>query len=399
MTVEELIAKQKIIEQNLESDLRKLEYLYAKSNTSSKIDKIAYDLAIFSDIYRTCYPDLPNEYLSWEKSEKLSKLLDEKVIGIYNEFNKYVINNNELYNKMSDNVIASFSNYPLYRYLSDKIQGYSNKVLNESMYEFLNSYDSKLCKMFKDKINNCEIFYSIDFDKDIGENANIDCLRKNFITLRYNDRKNIDDAASVMHEFGHSYEHELMYNRNISLLADATPFFEVCSSFFEYAYMNYLKENRLLNKDLKIIFDLYYKNILLFNIDIYTISNYIKKSEFIDIYEETININDEEVWLETDRIKDKLNYYMNSLNREPLNFRDTYIYGIGKLFAVILYDNYKNDPNSFKKEFANALCNYPLTKDISAFSNLGINEEELVSSNILKKRLEKDKEWYNERLY
>lgn len=202
-----------------------------------------------------------------------------------------------------------------------------------------------------------------------------------------------------MHEFGHSYEYELMYNHNTSLLADVTPFFEVCSSFFEYAYMNYLKDNKLLNKNLEIIFDLYYKNILLFNIDIYTISNYIKKSEFVDIYEEIININDEEIWLETDRVKDKLNYYMNSLNREPLNFRKTYIYGIGKLFAVILYDSYKNDPSNFKKEFVNALCNYPLTKDINAFSNLGISEEELVNGNILKKRLKKDKEWYNERVY
>lgn len=399
MTVEELITKQKIIEKNLESDLKKLEYLYSKSNTSSKMNRILYDLNFFSDIYRMCYPDLPKEYFSWEKDKNNSLLLGSKILEMDIKFSDSVITNNKLYNDMSSNAIASFNNYPLYKYLSDKIQGYSNKELNESMYEFLNSYDSKLCKMFKDKINNHEIFYSFDLDAFIGENVNIDSLKKNFITLRYNDRKNIDDAASVMHEFGHSYEHELMYNRNISLLADATPFFEVCSSFFEYAYMNYLKENRILTKDIKIVFDLYYKNILLFNIDIYTISNYIKKGGFIDIYEETININDEEVWLETDRVKDKLNYYMNSLNREPLNFRKTYIYGIGKLFAVILYDNYKKDPNNFKKEFANALCNYPLTKDISAFSNLGINKEELISSNILKKRLEKDKEWYNGRLY
>lgn len=90
---------------------------------------------------------------------------------------------------------------------------------------------------------------------------------------------------------------------------------------------------------------------------------------------------------------------MFSKNREPLDLRETYIYGIGKLFAVILYDSYKNDSNNFKKEFVNTLCNYPLTKDISAFSNLGINEDELINGNILKKRLKKDKEWYNERVY
>ena len=362
MTVEELLEKQNTIERNLELDLRKLEYLFVKSNTTSKINKIIYDLALFSDIYKMCYPDLPNEY-------------------------------------MSSNVMKCFSDYPFYKYLSNKIQGYSNKVLNESMYEFLNSYDSKLCKMFKDKINNCEIFYSLALGKDDGETSNIDCLRKNFITLKYNYRRNIDDAVSTMHEFGHSYEHEVMYGRNMPFLADATPFFEVCSCFFEYAYMNYLRENKLLDKDIKNIFDLFYKNILLYNVDIYTISNYIKKSDTIDIHEEFINVNDEEIWLETDKVKDKLNYYMFSKNREPLDLRETYIYGIGKLFAVILYDSYKNDPNNFKKEFVNTLCNYPLTKDISAFSNLGINEDELINGNILKKRLKKDKEWYNERVY
>lgn len=346
-----------------------------------------------------CYPDLPNEYLSWEKSRKLSMVLDDKVLDMYNQFNKNVIINNKLYNNMSSNVMKCFSDYPFYKYLSNKIQDYSNKVLNESMYEFLNSYDSKLCKMFKDKINNCEIFYSLDLDKDDGETLNIDCLRKNFITLKYNYRRNIDDAVSTMHEFGHSYEHEVMYGRNMPFLVDATLFFEVCSCFFEYAYMNYLRENKLLDKDIKIIFDLYYKNILLYNMDIYTISNYIKKSDTIDIHEEFINVNDEEIWLETDKVKDKLNYYMFSKNREPLDLRETYIYGIGKLFAVILYDSYKNDPNNFKKEFVNTLCNYHLTKDISAFSNLGINEDELINGNILKKRLKKDKEWYNERVY
>lgn len=399
MTVEELIEKQNKIEKYLESDLRKLEYLYAKSNTSSKMNRILYDLDFFSDIYRMCYPDLPKEYFLWEKDKNHSLLLGSKILEMDIEFSESVITNNKLYNNMSSNVIKCFNNYPLYRYMTNLVRGYSNKELNESMHEFLNSYDSRLCKMFKDKINNCEIFYSFDLDTFIGENVNIDSLKKNFITLKYNDKKNVCDAVSIMHEFGHSYEYELMYNHNTSLLADVTPFFEVCSSFFEYAYMNYLKDNKLLNKNLEIIFDLYYKNVLLFNIDIYTISNYIKKSEFVDIYEEIININDEEIWLETDRVKDKLNYYMNSLNREPLNFRKTYIYGIGKLFAVILYDSYKNDPSNFKKEFVNALCNYPLTKDINAFSNLGISEEELVSGNILKKRLKKDKEWYNERVY
>lgn len=189
MTVEELIEKQNKIEKYLESDLRKLEYLYAKSNTSSKIDKIVYDLVIFSDIYRMCYSDLPKEYFLWEKDKNHSLLLGSKILEMDIEFSESVITNNKLYNNMSSNVIKCFNNYPLYRYVTNLVRGYSNKELNESMYEFLNSYDSRLCKMFKDKINNCEIFYSFDLDTFIGENVNIDSLKKNFITLKYNDKK------------------------------------------------------------------------------------------------------------------------------------------------------------------------------------------------------------------
>lgn len=398
MNIEELIKKQNIIEKNMKLDLKKLEYLFVKSNTSSKMNRIIYDLALFSDIYRMCYPDTPNEYLSWEKNRKLSLLLDNKILDMCNEFNKNIVINNKLFNDMSSNVLLSFSDYPFYKFLSNKIKGYSNKKINDSIIEFLNSYDNKLCKMFKDKINNNEIFYSCDLGESYGETSNIDSLRKNFITLTFNERKNVDDGIFLVHEFGHSYEHEVMYNRSMTIKADSTPFFEISSCFFEYAYMNYLKDNKLLDDNLMTIFDLYYKNLLLFNMDIYTISSYINNNDDISICEDMINI-DEDVWLDIDKIKNKLNFYMFSKNREPLNVREAYIYGIGKLFAVILYDSYKNDPNNFRKEFVNSLCNYSLVKDISAFNNLGINEDELVNGNILRKRLEKDKEWYNEGIY
>lgn len=398
MTVEELKEKQKIIEKNLESDLRKLEYLYAKSNTSSKMNRILYDLAIFSNIYSLYYPN-QSLYLPWYKSLEMDFLFENTFLNKSLQFNKYVVGNNDLYNNISSSVIKSFYDYPFYKYMTNKFSRYSNKDLNDSMFEFLNSYDSKLCKKFRDKIKDLEIFYNVNTNKYIGVTFDIRCLNKNYITLNFGNKKTIENAETVMHEFGHVIEFESLYNRLPNYLIYDIPFYEINSSFFEYAYINYLKENKLFNDDLKVVFDSFYKETLLRHIDIFTISSYIKENTKITIYDDIVNIDDEEVWKEIDRVKDKLNYYVNTADREPLNFKDTYIYGIGKLFAVILYDSYKNDPNNFKKEFANALCNYPLTKDISAFSNLGINEEELISGNILKKRLDSDRKWYNERVY
>ena len=57
--------------------------------------------------------------------------------------------------------------------------------------------------------------------------------------------------------------------------------------------------------------------------------------------------------------------------------------------SIYLYDSYKKEPSSFKKEFRNSLLNYPYMNSLSAFENLGINEDTLVKNDVLRKVLKK----------
>ena len=54
-----------------------------------------------------------------------------------------------------------------------------------------------------------------------------------------------------------------------------------------------------------------------------------------------------------------------------------------------MYEFYKNDPELFKRNLKNALCSYSIINDISAFKNVGITKEDLLSEVILKKELKK----------
>lgn len=57
--------------------------------------------------------------------------------------------------------------------------------------------------------------------------------------------------------------------------------------------------------------------------------------------------------------------------------------------SIYLYDSYKKEPTIFKKKFRNSLLNYPYMNSLSAFENLGINEDTLVKNDVLRKVLKK----------
>ena len=87
-------------------------------------------------------------------------------------------------------------------------------------------------------------------------------------------------------------------------------------------------------------------------------------------------------------MQEKINFYnLPSDVNDVININGSFIYGIGKLYSVYLYEAYKSNPNEFKKEFRNALINYPTIGGIEAFGNLGITEDVLVKGDALKRVL------------
>jgi hypothetical protein len=104
-----------------------------------------------------------------------------------------------------------------------------------------------------------------------------------------------------------------------------------------------------------------------------------------------VKIEDEKVSLHGNKIKDKLNFCLPCYELgETIEYVNPYIYGIGSLFSVYLYENYKQDPNNFRKQFGNVLLSYP-NSGIDAFERVGVTPDILSKGKVLRRSLEDSK--------
>ena len=189
---------------------------------------------------------------------------------------------------------------------------------------------------------------------------------------------------------GHAFEKELFYNTSGTYLSDKcidTIFPEVVSSFFEYAFIKYLEENRCYDKEvIKNEKNSYFLRMFHDAFGTYLVS--LNSDSVVD-YDYTIELNNKNVMDEIEKVKEMLNYYSLPSYKEKLSVKDSVIYYIGQLLAIYLYDSYKQDPKEFMKNFKTALVNYPRTSSIDSFEVVGITKEKLLSGKVLKRELER----------
>jgi len=365
----------------------KLNYIYAKANTKSKKKRIIYDLFNFS---RMCYEHFGIEKtFDWEKDKEIIKLIEDYTIA----FIENTLGMKEMFSEVPKSIIDTFAEvkYPFYKDYNKLLNGLTDLEIQDITFAFLNSFDPKLLNQYKEKLENCEIFDVGIYSKTgySGLTYPFESLRKNLIFCDNDINGSVLTASILMHEFGHSLEYDTMYRCGVTEYGraiDKLPYSEVSSRFFEYAFLNYLKENKIYENDANICLMGYYKTMLSY---IYKIS-VIYEMNFVNInkygYAE---IKDPKVSEYANSVKEKLNYYaLPSEAGQEIAYRDSFLYGIGGLFSIYLYENYKQDPNNFKKEFKNALINYRYN-DIDAFKDVGITTEILTKSPILKRALTK----------
>ena len=91
-------------------------------------------------------------------------------------------------------------------------------------------------------------------------------------------------------------------------------------------------------------------------------------------------------------LQGKMNSYVfPAENGDTINCRHSFIYGIGDIFSINLYESYKGDPNNFKKEIVNAILSSLYHDDISPFDRVGIKKDNLEEATALKKVLRNKK--------
>ena len=359
--------------------------LYARANTKSKRKAIVRDLISFNEICFNFF-DISKLY-DWDRDISLMSLVQNPRIPFLQD----IINNAYIYSNVFSSTLECFidSKFDVYKYYGKNYQKLNDKEIQELVFEFLNSYDIDLLNKFKSKLENYELFYS-HINGYKGLTYSFGSSNKNLIFYApvYGDC--IDSASTIIHEFGHSFEMSTFYSvgkKNYLDIVFPKPYYEISSKFFEYAFLNYLKENNILIEDVDKRLNTYFYDLLVRTLEI----NMIYKMEEVDINEfDNIIIDNEDVLVFSRMIEEQLNCQLfTPEDGDIINYRHAFLYGIGSLFAVYLYQDYKEDPNNFKKEFKNALLSSPYIRGIDAFERVGVTPEVLIKNEALKRILKK----------
>jgi len=393
-----------MIECNLANEevKKKMEYYknklidkYNRANTKSKVNSLADSLQEFSFIYNELFSN--NKELPWENDDRVCNCILENYDKMFNNFLKNIDKDSEFYLNLSESVIDSFYNinYPFYKNKNVNVsynQELDPNVMMNLFFSFLKSYDYDNYLDFKERLSNFELLY-IDFSL-YGNSFFIPALGKCFIGLRQDNKQNLFNYQTLAHEYGHILGMQTLINSNNEFLyykSLETSYYEVISSFFEYAFLNYLKENKIYSNYVNQCLDSYYKEILFHFFRI----NLLSRNYDLEIDEnENVVIDDDELISYGEEIKRKLNYYELGSYYKKFKYSYPYIYGIGSLFSIYLYENYK-DNNNFSQDLKKVLVDYPLVNDISVFNDLGINKDKLLKGEVFTKVLKKHSDEYH----
>lgn len=364
---------------------KKLTDAYVRANTKSKRKRIVQDLFQFSSI---CYEHFGIEKgYEWERDIDMITLSKNYKIPFAQNITKY----DKLYSNIFNTVLNTFidSNYSVYDYSYKGYRRITEKDLQDIIFSFLESYDKNLLEVFKKKIDDKELFYASLYGYN-GLTYTMPSINKNliFYTTEKDEVCTIETASTIVHEIGHTYEMTNLYKtgrNNFYDLTFGTPYYEISSRYLQYAFINYLKDNKFYSPDVEKLMHGYLYELLCRTYDIVLLSS--MKEIVLDSLDNA-PIKDEKTIKLAKDIQEKLNYFSLASDKDDIiKYRFAYIYGIGSLLSIYLYDSYKKDPVVFKKEFRNSLLNYPYMNSLSAFENVGITEDILIKGDVLRKVL------------
>lgn len=380
----ELSKEQLEIKEKLGQIVDIFNYRYIKANTKSKKRLIASDLLLLSSICEKYFPYFEFD-ISWSNDDTLYK----DTILSYCKYVMNIVSNQEKYLrifKSSSKQILS-TNPNVYKYYGKDYPIHALNDLEEVFYDFLNTFSPKLCNEYKNMEEKGNIFLVPIEDYD-GQNYSFSILNDTMIFLDQTLNDSVELYGILSHELGHSYEASLYLHNNKIREYDRTinsPFYEVSSSFLEYAYINYLIENNIYKEEGRMLLHDYIMSLLIHSI--YSVA-------ICRIPNITVNVDDK-MQISIERSK----YYLEGLQKDynihaipgdnKVSLRDSFIYGFGQLFSIYMYENYKKDPKYFIKEFDKALLDYSFSEDISSFKRVGASYEELVRGEALKRVLTK----------
>ena len=370
-------------------EYERLNYLYAKANTKSKKRQLAYDLIFFENMYNSFVTDDDRVVFPWSYDEELKKVSYEGVeafvtsILLEQHFLIELVENS--FNIFLDEEFSTYCDY------GKNFHKLKEELFQKYIFKFYSSFDKDIGLRIKDKFINLEIFINNNIKKYNGLFFPMESLNKNIILFTSRDIMTVDESRSLVHELGHDFE--FMNAResgetNIWSKIEKTIYSEVSSSFFEYAFINYLIDNNFYLEDAMIMKRRYLNQIFYFLAYLLII---FSQSELTVDNDLNMELKNEEIV----QYANSLFEYMNSSESrfsvgEKISFQRVFIYCFGKLLGIYVYDTYKKNPREFLVNFKTMLLQY---KDIGidAFEYLGITKDMLLDGKVLKRTLKESK--------
>lgn len=355
----------------------KLNEEYLRAGTKSKRRRILYELFAFEVLCEEEF-GIENKHLWFVDKELLPD--NKQYFDIINRDKKCFFN-------ISKAVIESFisEKYPFYHEYHKSLPKMNKKQMMEIVLSFLNDIDRGTA----DKIINKSVNSKIIETNIYGAGGYInpfEAIDDSVIVINNEDGYNLEFARSLVHECGHLFELEHLYSQNKKVYRNAsimTPYYEVSSSFFEYAFLRYIKDNKILNHSIDVSLNDYYIELFINNFYM----NVICMKDKIEDNDDCVYIEEERIKKYADNIMTRSNFYDMYYYTEGLDSKYSFIYPIGQFMAIYLYENYKQDKENFIKEFKRSFLIYPTNPTLEAFNKVGINYQELKEGKVLKRIL------------
>lgn len=355
----------------------KLNNEYLKAGTMSKQKRIVYDLYAYVCLFDELFEKEP-KYI-WNINEDLIPT-DDNFINILNRDKKYFL-------ELSKSVINSFisEDYSLYKDYYKKLPKLNYNEMIDILMSFLKDFDNDIYLKLSNKGKEGKIIETqINY---YGYVLPFESIKDSVIVINNDsDIYNLSFMSTLAHECGHLFEIEHLYSQdNITFRRDSMSsiYCEVSSTFFEYAFLRYLEDNKIFENSVNLVLNEYYMKLFIHNFYI----NLISMKKNINSIDGYVYIKEENISKYADYIIDKVNFYNMLSYKYGLDYRNIYIYGIGYLFAIHMYEKYKEDKEYFKNELKKSFLVYPNDSSLEAFKNIGINYEELKSGKLLRKTL------------
>lgn len=376
------------IKKIFQREVDRYEHLYAKANTKSKKRKIAYDLIHFEKMYNMLVEEKVN--FSWSNDTDLIKI---RLIEV-NKFINNILKEQDLCREIFENSFNIFidEEYSLYTDYSKEYHKISEDIMFKYIGMFLKNIDSTLLNRVKDKLLNLELFINNNMDVGtLGLTLPLESVNKNIIMISVLKDFTIETASHLVHELGHDFEFE--YNRmsgkneSIGKIFESL-YAEVCAHFFEYAFINYLIENKIYLEDSLMLKRRYLNQIVYYLSQVLAIMNI----EDIKIdFKYNVLLETEDVVEYANELLIKINSFAEEYNvGDKIAFRGSFIYSIGRLISLNLYEKYKENPKEFLSNFRKVLLDYK-NNNFDSFEKIGITRESMISGDILRRVLKDTK--------